>query len=232
MKTILFDLDGTLLPMKQDEFVRCYYGLLVRKMSRFGVDGNLLIRALNEGAYCMMTNDGSCTNEEAFWRRYEKIMGHSRNTYFNELNDFYLNEFNGAIVSTAPTPLAREIIDICHQKGINPILATNPLFPRQATLNRIKWAGLKENDFADITTYENWHYCKPDPHYYQEICQVHGLDSSDCLMVGNDRMEDLSASFIGMKTYLVTDTPEHEDNPNQPDYSGSLSQFRDFISSY
>ena len=33
IKTVMFDLDGTLLPMDQDEFTRYYFGLLVRKLA-------------------------------------------------------------------------------------------------------------------------------------------------------------------------------------------------------
>lgn len=62
-----FDLDGTLLPMVQDDFVRCYYKLLTTKMSKYGVEPKKLIDALNYGAYQMTNNDGTMTNEERFW---------------------------------------------------------------------------------------------------------------------------------------------------------------------
>lgn len=38
MLTILFDLDGTLLPMDQDVFVRDYFGHLAKKVAPFGYD--------------------------------------------------------------------------------------------------------------------------------------------------------------------------------------------------
>lgn len=34
IKTILFDLDGTLLPMDQEEFVKLYFGQLARTFAR------------------------------------------------------------------------------------------------------------------------------------------------------------------------------------------------------
>lgn len=37
MKTILFDLDGTLLPMDQDAFVACYMRLLANTMAPHGL---------------------------------------------------------------------------------------------------------------------------------------------------------------------------------------------------
>ena len=33
IKAVLFDLDGTLLPMDQDIFVKSYFGLLAKKLS-------------------------------------------------------------------------------------------------------------------------------------------------------------------------------------------------------
>ena len=37
-KAILFDLDGTLLPMNLDEFIKMYFGLLGRKLVDHGYD--------------------------------------------------------------------------------------------------------------------------------------------------------------------------------------------------
>ena len=38
VKVILFDLDGTLLPMVQDEFTKTYFGGLVKKLVPAGYD--------------------------------------------------------------------------------------------------------------------------------------------------------------------------------------------------
>jgi len=38
-------------------------------------------------------------------------------------------------------------------------LATNPLFPQEATYSRIRWAGLSPSDFEHCTTYENASFC-------------------------------------------------------------------------
>ena len=100
-------------------------------------------------------------------------------------------------------------------------MATNPIFPRCATLNRIRWAGLCAEDFEEITTYEDYRYSKPNPEYFREILSRHGLRPQDCLMVGNDAREDLTAGSLGIKTYLVTDCLEHGDAPQKPDYQGA-----------
>ena len=85
------------------------------------------------------------------------------------------------------------------------VLATNPVFPSVATYARIAWAGLENEDFELITTYENIGYCKPNPDYYTEIAKRIGVDPSECLMVGNDTSDDLSAAKAGMDVFILTD---------------------------
>ena len=38
LTTVLFDLDGTLLPMDQDQFVKGYFGLLTQMIAPRGYD--------------------------------------------------------------------------------------------------------------------------------------------------------------------------------------------------
>ena len=230
MKNILFDLDGTLLPMDEDVFTRQYFGYLCEKMTPLGFEPKRLINTIWKGTEAMYRNDGSCSNEDAFWKCYQDEYNEPKEKNHQDFVDFYANEFNKAITSTSPTPLAREIIDVCHEKGWNIILATNPLFPRVGTLNRIRWAGLKEEDFMDITTYENSFYCKPNVMYYSEIVERNGIDPSDSMMVGNDITEDLSAGDLGMKTYLVTDCLLNKGSrTDDADYRGSLSDLLQFL---
>ena len=87
IKTILFDLDGTLLPMDQDKYVESYFRLLVKRMSPLGIDGKELIDAIWHGTKAMVLNDGKKTNRDVFW---EDI---NSKELENELNDFYKVDF-------------------------------------------------------------------------------------------------------------------------------------------
>ena len=116
------------------------------------------------------------------------------------------------------------------EKGIGRILATNPLFPRIATESRVRWAGLDPADFDWITTYENASYCKPNPDYYREILGRMGLDPKDCIMVGNDAVEDVAAAELGMEVFLVTDCLINKDNRDLSGYpQGSLTDFVTYL---
>ena len=43
MNTVLFDLDGTMLPMDQDVFAHGYFSELAKKFAAFGLDGKKLV---------------------------------------------------------------------------------------------------------------------------------------------------------------------------------------------
>ena len=63
MKTILFDLDGTLLPLSMDNFRKVYFPLLVKKGMELGIDKDKMKMGVMGGLKAMAENDGSRTNE-------------------------------------------------------------------------------------------------------------------------------------------------------------------------
>lgn len=203
--TVLFDLDGTLLPMDQDEFVKYYFGLLAKKLAPHGYDPQALIKAIWAGTAAMVKNDGGCTNEEAFWKTFCALMGEDTRKDEPLFREFYETEFSGAKVTCGFNPKAAETIAAIQAKGLRVALATNPLFPSIATENRIRWAGLQPEDFELYTVYENSCHCKPNPDYYRDIVEKLGVEPAECLMVGNDADEDLIAETLGMKVFLLTD---------------------------
>ena len=203
--TILFDLDGTLLPMDQDVFTHDYFKRLSMKLAPRGYESKSLFEALWAGVAAMVKNDGSCLNEEAFWNRFAGILGEHVRADEPVLAEFYRNEFQQVQASCGFNPTANETVQKLKAMGYRLALATNPLFPATATESRIRWAGLNKDDFEIYTTYENSRYCKPNPDYYREVLAKIGCDPAECLMVGNDAQEDMIAESLGMKVFLLTD---------------------------
>ena len=207
-EAILFDLDGTLLPMDNDLFVRTYMGLLTKKMAPFGYDPELLISALWKGTGKMIKNDGSKTNAEVFWSLCEEVFGKRIFDDIPVFDSFYDNEFHGTASVTFPTPLAQKAVDLAREREDRVILATNPFFPAVAVRSRLSWARVSPESFDLITTYENSRFCKPNPAYYVEIAEKMKLDPKNCLMVGNNEVEDIaSAQSLGMDTFYLNDFP-------------------------
>ena len=204
IQTVLFDLDGTLLPMDQDVFVKSYLGRIARAMAVHGYDPDKLVKAIWSGTDAMVRNDGSRLNEAVFWDTFAGFFGTPTPQELALFDAFYREGFPAVQESCGFTPRAREVLDKVKALGLQAVLATNPIFPALATHQRVQWAGLETADFLHITTYENASFCKPNPDYYREILHKLGLAPEECLMVGNDATEDMVAETLGMQVFLLT----------------------------
>ncbi|MBO5851607.1 MAG: HAD hydrolase-like protein, partial [Clostridia bacterium] len=100
---------------------------------------------------------------------------------------------------------AKILVDKLKKNGYNLILATNPLFPKIGTFNRLKWAGVNYDDFSYVSTYENSSFCKPNLNYYLEILNKLSLKAEECLMIGNDVLDDMVTLNLNMQAFLLTD---------------------------
>ena len=228
--TILFDLDGTLIPMKQDDFVKHYFEKLVRKMVPYGLEKDALIQAVWEGTNAMVKNNGQTKNVQVFWECFAKRLGEDVLKLEPVFASFYEKEFDGVKEVVQPTELSKEIIQSLRKKGYTLILATNPLFPPVAICTRLGWVGLTLEDFDYVTTYENSSYCKPNLDYYKEILDVNKKLPKECLMIGNNMVEDMCAAQLGMQTYLVTDFIEDGEGRDIAKYQhGGLIQLKDWL---
>ncbi len=229
-KVVLFDLDGTLLPMDQEKFTKGYFELLTESMSAYGYDAGQLVSAVLKGTVAMVTNDGTKSNEQAFWQKFVEIYGEKALADKQYFDAFYEKDFQKAKSFCKFDPIAVETVKQIQKMGLKLILATNPIFPKTATESRIRWAGLEPSDFEYITTYENSRYCKPNPEYYNEILSNLNLQPEECLMVGNDVTEDMVARTVGMNVFLLTDcliNREREDINQYP--RGSFEQLLNHI---
>lgn len=212
LTTVLFDLDGTLLPMDQEQFTKGYFGLLTQKAAHRGYDPKQLIDGIWAGTAAMVKNDGSQTNEAVFWHKFAQLFGQEALADKPLFDDFYANEFQAAQTFCGHNPQAAEAVRAIRAAGYRVVLATNPIFPAAGTRVRLGWTGLAPEDFALCTTYENSHWCKPSLGYYREILGTLGLEPEECLMVGNDVVEDMAAGDLGMKIFLLTDCLINREN--------------------
>ncbi|MDO4500908.1 MAG: HAD family hydrolase [Erysipelotrichaceae bacterium] len=226
-KAILFDMDGTLLPMNVDDFTKGYFKMLCKKMCPIAdIDPELNVKGIWAGVKLMVLNDGSRKNVEAFWEGYEKVTGVKREVVEDICERFYGEEFLEAKVFTDENPFAVKAVELAHQKADKVVLATNPLFPLVAQKSRMSFVGLKEEDFDLVTAYEEERYAKPNPKYYVSILDRIGYKAEECLMIGNDVDEDmLPAMSVGLDTYLITDNMI----TGKEEYTGKQGSFKDLV---
>lgn len=230
IKAVLFDLDGTLLPMEQEVFAKTYFGMLAQKLAPHGYEPTKLIENIWKGTGVMVKNDGSRTNEAAFWEYFKQIYGDAVLDDMKYYDEFYQQDFDNVKISCGYNENAPKIVNELKKRGFRVALATNPIFPSVATECRMKWAGLCKDDFELFTTYENSCYCKPNLKYYESILDKLGLRAEECLMVGNDVKEDMVAKELGIQVFLLTDCLINKNNEDVSVYpNGGFDDLFEFV---
>lgn len=206
--TVLFDLDGTLLPMDLDSFLDRYFKALCKRFA-IGMEPEFFVKSLYASTMEMIkNNDPDKTNQDIFMEDFFKRVPLNPEESIPQFDDFYATDFpkiKDQINLCLEGWQAKKVVDALFDAGYQVVIATNPLFPREAVLERLRWVGLDKYPYKLVTSYEDMHYCKPNPNYFKEICEKIGVDPQECLMVGNDMEEDLPSSTLGMKTFIVED---------------------------
>lgn len=203
LKAVFFDLDGTLLRIDEKAFSELYFKLIGEKLKPYGYDPEMIKKLFYQGMVEMMSNDGTKSNEEAFWSLFKKYYPQSEKD-LPIFDSFYANEFKQIESICEKTSLSKEIVDFVKEQGLIPVLSTNPIFPLVAQKTRAEIAGINPDDFAYITGYENSSYCKPNPMYFKTLLEKFNLKSDEIIVFGNNDFEDGDcAAALGIKVYLI-----------------------------
>ena len=230
IKAILFDLDGTLLPMQQDEFTTAYFGALSKKLAPYGYEPQQLINGVWQGTKAMVKNDGKQTNEQVFWKAFAELFGDKVYDDIDKFNAFYEHDFDSLKSHCDCNEQANKTVQTLKEKGYTLVLASNPVFPMTAQKKRMQWAGVNPDDFALITAYENSCFCKPNPLYFKEIAEKIGVKPDECLVVGNDTTEDAAATLMGADFFLLTNCLLNKERKDISKYPrGSFMQLLNYI---
>ena len=213
IKTVLFDLDGTLLNMGESAFEKEYLRLMVLFLEqRYPGQGKALVKAVAYGAEAMKAGDGTRRNELIFWEAFEKMSGKTREEMEPVITRYYQTDFSHIGDTYVPDEDMKQAVQLLEQKGYQLLVATTPIVPRIANVQRVAWSGLGDIAWKDITSFEDYNWSKPDLHYYRQICDRFGFDPQECLMVGDSLLKDYPATELGMDFYLILneDSPEQE----------------------
>ncbi|MCR5349556.1 MAG: HAD family hydrolase [Acholeplasmatales bacterium] len=226
-----FDMDSTLLEMDQDKFIYVYFDAIKKHLSKENYNVEEFMNDFNKAVYLILKNDGKMTNEELFYKSMSEK--YDVNKVYETFNNFYNGPYLKLNYVVEKTKNPREIIDKLKKKNKRLVLATAPLFPYEAIVSRLRWAGLEPSDFEFITNYSNSSYSKPKKEYYLEILDKLNLKPEDCYMVGNDLDDDFCDLPDGFEKILITDHMLNRKNKeiNKDDFFmiSTLSEFNKTI---
>lgn len=229
MNTILFDLDGTVLPLDMDRFLEVYFKELGKSLCHLCTPESL-VNNIWAATRVMIENTEPRTNEEVFMEAFENLIEDNLEEYKEQFDLFYDNGFLKTKETTYENKWIKKAVNLLKDKGYTLVLATNPLFPLKAIHHRIKWSGVNADDFSYITSYENNHYCKPQLKYYEEILSAINKRPEECMMVGNDVSDDMIAGQLGIKTFLIDDCLINKRNVEfKADNKGDYKYFYQFV---
>ena len=231
LRTILFDLDGTLVHFEFDDFLKAYLGAISSKVAQL-VDARVFVAQLLASTEQMVRSvDPGKTNRDVFVDHFFPKLGRTEDELMPIFDAFYDEDFPSLrdTLSVEPHPLARPMLEGLIDRGYEVVIATNPIFPAVAIEERMRWGGLDGIPYRHVTSYETSHFCKPNTEYYAEILNVVGRSPHECMMIGNDTCEDLVAGELGIITYLgedyILDRGPYRGSPDRRGRFEDLAQF-------
>jgi FMN phosphatase YigB (HAD superfamily) len=230
LRGILFDLDGTLLDIEMDAYINGYVDGLARCFEDLA-DRMVFAEVLVSSAYALLSaRDGEQTNEQFFLSMVARQLGIGTNQLRKRLQHFYRDGLTVLSHLVKPFPRSRAILQSCFDHGLKVALATNPVFPRPAIEARLRNAGLDDFPYHHISSYENSHYCKPNPQFFLDILSRLDLSPARVVMVGNDTTYDLPALHAGIPTFLVdTCLIDHDRIAGRATWRGNHDDLLQFI---
>ncbi|MFP3853735.1 MAG: HAD-IA family hydrolase [Anaerolineales bacterium] len=204
IRAVLLDLDDTLLQTNFDRFLPAYLDRLSKALVEHG-EPEKIIQKLFVATQSMVKNqDPTRTLKEAFDARFYPSLNTTEEELRGEIDAFYSESYPELQALTEPVPGAAEFVENLTAAAYQVVIATNPLFPKTAIHQRLAWAGVDigHEQIHLITSYEDFHYAKPEPAYYAEILGWLGVPAEEAAMIGDDPENDIApAASLGIATF-------------------------------
>ncbi len=204
LTAVLLDLDNTLVLFDETAFYLRYMERIIPFFEDL-LPGQAFQERLLRGIRALRHNDGQTTNLDFFLNVFCDGLSDLRAAVWERFMRFYETEYDHIPVTFERPAGLVAVMDALQRHNLKLVVATNPIFPRLAQEKRLAWAGLDPDHFVLLTHMENMRYAKPHPEYYRQICAMIGVLPEQCLMVGNDGINDMIAGTVGLKTFQTTE---------------------------
>jgi HAD superfamily hydrolase (TIGR01549 family) len=234
--TLLIDLDNTLLGNGMDTFIPAYLKSLGDYISKL-VPSEEMIPVMLAATQKMFDNDNPAkTLKDVFDENFYSNLGLEEIEARDHFENFYAETFPKLRGITQYRPQAVEMVMTAISRGYQVGIATNPLFPRTAIIQRLEWAGLSPDEypFCLIPAYESFHYAKPNPAFFAEFLGQMGWTKGPVVMVGDDLDHDVrGARGMGIPVFWITgDDLIPSDGPSNPPPQGGIEDVLPWIDSH
>jgi FMN phosphatase YigB (HAD superfamily) len=207
LKAVLFDLDNTLVLFDEPAFYKRYFARICRSFSDIFPPEEFRNRLLR-ATMALRRSEGEVSNRRFFLEVFTEGHGHPVTELWRRFMKFYEEEYDRIEVEVRVPAGLHDGINGLQQRGLKLVVASNPIFPLMVQQKRMAWAGIDRFRFDLVTHIENMSFVKPRLEYYLQICEKIDAAPGECLMVGNDPINDMVAGITGMKTYLTTEVGE------------------------
>jgi len=191
-------------------FLPAYLQALGKHLAPY-VDSDRMVKSLMASTAKMVQNNHPDQSlMEVFDHAFYPSLGLSKSDLAEPLERFYAVEFPHLKSTTEAIPEAIDLVQEALRRGYQVGIATTPLFPQTAIVQRLTWAGLspQEYPFALIPSYSSFHFAKPNPAYFTEFLAQMGWPEGKIAMVGDEAELDIvSARQIGLPVFWVQEKP-------------------------
>jgi FMN phosphatase YigB (HAD superfamily) len=218
-----------------DTFIPAYLQVLGDHLSSI-IEPDVFVPTLLSATQIMLQNNRpDQTLKEVFDQAFFPSLSIDPDEFQVYLDSFYKGVFPQLKELTEFWPQAVDLVEKAFDRGYSVVIATNPLFPLTAIIQRLEWAGLspQEYQFELIPSYESYRFAKPNPSFFAETLSRLGWPERPVVMVGDDYNNDISSAHrMGLGTFWISENEQPQSDTSDSIHgSGSISDFIPWLDS-
>ncbi len=229
-RAILFDLDDTLIENDMQSFLDAYFKSLAPRIQPYCKNVNFIDAIYKSSRPLFKMKNSNTVLIDVFYNELKNYTGLEPDEMHKLFLEYYDNEYRSIDV-IKPVPGAIDCLHKAAEIAEKIVVATVPIFPKIAINIRLEKGGITDFDFDLITGIDEMHSSKPHKSYFDEILKKINCKPGECLMIGNDHIDDLAAQKAGIRTFLVTNFQKNKGKSKfKPDREGSMDDLLTYLS--